>query len=280
MWWSEAFGEDVAAGGVGEEVEGPAAVGDGAADGGIRAVRGDEMFLDGGVALGVLLDGLAHGGPCGGVVAYGVHELEEVGLDDEAVVEVEVEVGAVAVGAVAEIPALEFAEGIVDAHAVPGLIEGHEEGFVHGGEEEPVVEGWLDLSFGDESFCEALLGFGVEFLEELFWGAEQSEGEEGRVDEGLGGFAEVHGVGRGGVEGGGDSSEGAVAVTVAQGGFFGRLAGGGFEFEPGCEAGEQTAESFEMGSYGAGLSLAGGGFDGHFLAEGSLFEGAQDRFGD
>jgi hypothetical protein len=37
----------------------------------------------------------------------------------------------------------------------------HEKRFVHGGEEEPVVEGWLDLSLGEEGFCEALLGFCV-----------------------------------------------------------------------------------------------------------------------
>ena len=131
--------------------------------------------------------------------ADGVHELEEIGLDDEAVVEVPVEVWAVAVSGVAEVPALEFAEGVVDAHAVPGLMERHEECFVHCGKEEPVVEGRLDFSFGYERFCEALLGFEVEFLEELFGCAEESEGEEGGVDEGLRGFAEVHVVGGGGV---------------------------------------------------------------------------------
>jgi len=45
LGWGEAFGEDVAAGGVGEEVKGSAAVGDGAADGGIGAVVGDEALL-------------------------------------------------------------------------------------------------------------------------------------------------------------------------------------------------------------------------------------------
>ncbi len=135
------------------------------------------------------------------MVTEGVHELEEVGVDDEAVVKVPMEVGAVAVGAVAEVPALELAEGIVDAHAVPGLVERHEECFVDCGEEEPVVEGRLDLSLRDEGFGEALLGGCVEFLEKLLWGAEQGEGEEGGVDEGLGGFAEVDVIGGGGVEG-------------------------------------------------------------------------------
>jgi hypothetical protein len=35
-----------------------------------------------------------------------------------------------------------------------------------------------------------------------------------------------------------------------------------------------------VGSNGAGLGLAGCGFDGHFLAEIALFEGFQDRLGD
>ena len=221
--------------------------------------------------MGVLVDGGAHGGPGWGLIAYRVHELEEVGLDDEAVVEVPVEVRAVSVGSVAEIPALEFAEGVVDAHAIPGLVELHEQGFVHGGEEKPVIEGGLDLSLGYESFGEALLSFCVELLEELFWCAEESEGEEGGVDEGLGGFAEVHGVGGGGMEGGGDSGERVVAITIAQRGFFCGFVGGGFEFEPGREAGEESAEGFEMGSYGACFGLARGGFDGHFLTKIPLF---------
>ncbi len=33
-----------------------------------------------------------------------------------------------------------------------------------------------------------------------------------------------------------------------------------------------------MGSYGAGLDLAGSGFDRHFSAEIALFEGLQDWF--
>src|ERR1700737_2004692 len=153
-------------------MERAAPVGDGTADGGVGAVGGDESLLNGGVALGALMDGCAHGRPGGGLIAYGVHELQEIGLDDEAVVEVPVEVRAVAVGAVAEIPALVFAEGVVDAHAVPGLLQRHEKSFVHGGEEEPVVEGWLYFALGDEGFCETLLVFCVEFLQELLWGAE------------------------------------------------------------------------------------------------------------
>ena len=35
-----------------------------------------------------------------------------------------------------------------------------------------------------------------------------------------------------------------------------------------------------MGACGAGLGLAGGGFDRHFLAEIAFFEGLQDRLGD
>src|SRR6202012_5660690 len=97
----DAFGEDAAAGGVGEEMEGPAAVGDGATDGGIGAVGGGEPLLNGGVALGAVADGLTHGGPNRRLVAESVHELKEVGLDDEAVIEVPVEVGAVAVRGVA-----------------------------------------------------------------------------------------------------------------------------------------------------------------------------------
>ena len=90
----------------------------------------------------------------------------------------------------------------------------------------------------------------------------------------------MHVVGGGGVEGGGDSGEGVVAVAFAEGGFLLGFAGGGFEFEPGCEAGEEAAEGFEVGSDGAGLGLAGGGFDGHFLAEIAFFEGLQDWVGD
>jgi hypothetical protein len=189
-------------------------------------------------------------------------------------------VWAVAVGTVAEIPALEFAEGVVDAHAVPGLVECHEKGFVHGGEEKPVVEGWLYFSLGDERFCETLLSGGVEFLQELLRGAEEGEGEERRVDEGLRGFAEGHVVGGGGVEGRGDSCESVVAVTVAECGLFWGFSGGGVKFEPGCETGEETAESFEVGPDGAGFLLAGCGFHRHVAAEGVLLEGLQDRFGD
>src|SRR5258705_12837911 len=142
-------------------MERAATVGDGAADGGVGAVGGDESLVNGGVALGSLMDGGAHGGPGGGLVAEGVHELEEIGLDDEAVVEVPVEVRAVAVGAVAEVPALEFAEGVVDAHAVPGLVQCHEESFVHGGEEEPVVEWRVCFWVGGEGVCWTFLGFCV-----------------------------------------------------------------------------------------------------------------------
>ena len=67
---------------------------------------------------------------------------------------------------------------------------------------------------------------------------------------------------------------------VAECRFFCGFAGGGFEFEPGCEAGEETAECFEVGSDRAGLGLAGCGFDGHFSAEIAFFEGLQDWVGD
>ena len=56
LWGCDAFGEHVAAGCVGEEMEGSAAVGDGAADWREGAVGGDEAFLDGCVALGALMD--------------------------------------------------------------------------------------------------------------------------------------------------------------------------------------------------------------------------------
>ena len=68
LGWRYFFGEHVAAGGVGEEMEGSAAVGDGAADCWIGAVGGDEPLLNGGVALGALVDWFAHGGPGGGFV--------------------------------------------------------------------------------------------------------------------------------------------------------------------------------------------------------------------
>src|ERR1700678_1961017 len=179
LWWGQAFREHVAAGGVGEEMEGSAAIGDGASDGWVGTVGCDHVLLYGGVALGSVVDGGVHGGPEGGFVADRVHELEKVGLDNEAVVEVPVEVGAIAVGTVAEVPALVFAEGVVNDGTVPRSLHGHEQDFVHGGEEKPVVERRLYLSFGDERFCEAMLGGSVEFFQELFWGAEQGEREEG-----------------------------------------------------------------------------------------------------
>ena len=52
----QVFGEHVAAGRIGEEMEGSATVGDGAADCGIGAVGGDESLLDCGVALGAPMD--------------------------------------------------------------------------------------------------------------------------------------------------------------------------------------------------------------------------------
>jgi hypothetical protein len=152
--WGQGFGQDVAEGCVGEEMEGAATVGDGAADGGVGAVGGDESLLNGGVALGALVDWCAHGGPCRGLV-----------------------------------------------------------------------------------------------------------GERG-------------------VESRGDSGEGAVAIMVAECGFFWSFSEGGFEFEPGCETGEETAEGFKVRSDGAGLDLAGCGFDGHFAAKRSFFEGLKDRVGD
>src|SRR5271168_3246151 len=90
----------------------------------------------------------------------------------------------------------------------------------------------------------------------------------------------MHVVGGGRVEGRGDSGDGAIAIAVAEGRFFRVFSGGGFEFEPWCEAGKQAAKGFEVSAYGAGLGLARCGFDGHLAAQSAFFEGLEDRVGD
>src|SRR3984893_19130275 len=162
-------------------VEGSATVGDGAADGRIRAVGSDEAFLDCGVALGTQGDGVAIGLPGWELAADGVHELQEIGLDDEAVVVVGVEVGTVAVGSIAEEPVVVLAEGVVDAELVPResrLIDDLEQGLVHGCEEEPVVVAPRYDALLDEGLCEALTSGGVERMQELVRSTEQRQREE------------------------------------------------------------------------------------------------------
>lgn len=90
----------------------------------------------------------------------------------------------------------------------------------------------------------------------------------------------MHVVGGGWIEGGDESGEGTVAIMIAKGGLLRGFFGGGFEFEPWRETGQKAAESFEVGSDGTRLLLAGGGFDGHRAAESTFFEGLQDWVGD
>ena len=165
-------------------------------------------------------------------------------MDDEAVVVVPVEGGAVAVEAVAFVPLLVLAQGVVDAHGVPGLIEFEEQGLDDGGEEKPVVEAGLDFAGFNEGADEVVFGGGVELGPELVGSADDGEGEEGGVDDRLAIVAEVERVGGLGIAAVLDGEAGPFAVAGAE--FFFLRIGTAFGFKPGSYSAEQAADGLEM----------------------------------
>ena len=186
------FRESMTESHLGEMLECAIAVGERAANGGEGSFRADKPLLDGGVAAGAGFHGLAEEGfPALGGFADGVEDVEQHGLDDEAVVVVPMEVGTIAVEAVALVPLLVLAQGVVNAHGVPGLTVLAEHGLDDGGEEEPVVEAGLDEAGFDQGADEVVFCGGVEPGPELVGGADDGQREEGGVDDGLAVIAEV-----------------------------------------------------------------------------------------
>jgi len=85
------------------------------------AVRADRTFLDGGVAGGAGADGLDE--PLPRSAREEIDYRKQIRVHDVAVVKVGVELGTVAVDAVAEIPVVERTQRVVDVELVPGSIK-------------------------------------------------------------------------------------------------------------------------------------------------------------
>jgi hypothetical protein len=258
-------------------VEGAAAIGDGAADGGVGAVRGDDAFEHGAETLGAFADGGKHGGPGFFLISHSFENHEEEGLDDDGVVEVPVEVRTVAVGAVAHVPGHVLAEGVVDAELVPGFAEGKEGGLDGSAEEEPVALAGKHGAGGAQSVGEELAGGRGELLVEGGRGSEDGDGEEGGVDEGLGFEAEVEVLRRMGIEAEGEAFVDHREVLRAEFAFVSCV---GACFEPGSDAAKETADGFEVGGVAAAGLHAGGAFDGHSDFECTFAPCLQQRGGD
>ena len=129
-----------------QELEGAGAIGDRSPDRGEGAVGTDEPLLDTGVAPCPVADRGQHRRP--GLVFWsprtdGLEDVEQHRLDDEAVVVVPVEVGAVAVVAVADVPLRVLPERVVDAHAIPSSAELGEARLDHRREQQPVAVGGM-----------------------------------------------------------------------------------------------------------------------------------------
>src|SRR5208337_2186349 len=158
----DAFGELMAERHLGQVMECAVVIGERTTDGGEGAFGADEALQNGGVADGAGFDWRAHRFPAAGGF-YGVEDVEEQGMNDEAVAVVKVEGRTVAVKAVAFVPLLDLTQGGVDAHSVPGQAELVEQGFDDGGKKNPVVEAGLDFASFDEGADEVTLRGGVEF---------------------------------------------------------------------------------------------------------------------
>src|SRR6185437_11314819 len=96
-----------------------AAVGDGAAHNRVLPLRTDDALLNGGISLRSRVNSLSHLLPCGLSISDRLHELQQVGMNDEAVVIIGVVVRPIAIGAVAQIPVHMLAQSVVDAETVP-----------------------------------------------------------------------------------------------------------------------------------------------------------------
>ena len=263
-------GKGMAPGHIGEVMEGGAAVDDGAAGGGEAAVGIDEPFEDHGIAFVALSRRDFE-------VFVGVgdaEDLAEKGVDDIAVIIIPMIRRAVGIHAVADIPLLELADAVVDAEVVTGHLVAAEKSFDHAGEQEPVGEAGLDISGEEEGLFDLVLGGGVQVLPEP-GGADEGEGHEGGVDEGLAVGVPGHIIFCVGVYGIGDGFEGEGTVFGAEGDLF---LGAAFGVEPGCEAAEQAGEGFEIGVLcpGFGVIAVMGEGDGHGGVEVVGSQGGED----
>ena len=152
-------------------------------DDGIASVGVDQALLDDGVPVGAGADGRLHGRPRRLLGGDGVHQLQQVGMDDEGVVVVPVQLGTVAVDAVAQVPGGVLAKGVIDAGAVPLFAEREKAGLDDRVEEQPVIEGWgerMGLTQGLRQLCPHRRG---QLLLQLLRRAQQAQCEEGRVDD-------------------------------------------------------------------------------------------------
>jgi len=241
-------GELAEEGHLGEEVEGPEAVGERAPDRGERPFRRDEPLEDGRVAAGPGEGGGPHGLPGRRGRPAGLEHVEEHRVDHEAVVVVPVEGGTVAVDPVALVPLGVLAQGVVHPERVPPRPQPGEGGLHRRREEEPVVEGRLDGPGRLEGPHEVGAHPRIEGGDEGPGGAEEGLAEERRVHEGLALPGEVQVVGRGGVHRVGEGAPGEVGAGGADAPLRPVVA---LELEPGREAREQAAEGLEVGHRGA-----------------------------
>ena len=171
-----------------------------------------------------------------------------------------------------------LAEGVVDAHGVPGLIEFAEQGLDDGGEEKPVVEAGLDLAGFNEGADEVVFGGGVELGPELVGGADDGEGEEGGVDDGLLVVAEVESVGGLGITAVLDGEAGPLAIAGAELFFF--RSGPGSASSQGASPQSRRPTASRWVDCVRAASSAFGALDGHGGAELLLADGFEDRLRD
>src|SRR6185312_9250592 len=97
----------------------PTAIGNGAAKDWILSLRADHALLYRSIPLCSGVNGRPHVLPRRLLVAQCLNKLQQIRVNDEAIVKVGMEVRAIAVGAIANIPVHMLAQGIVHAEAVP-----------------------------------------------------------------------------------------------------------------------------------------------------------------
>ena len=254
----ELLGQLLLPGQHGQRLQHGQAVGNGAPYDGERAFGRDEALEDHAILLHTLRHDFQTVLSAVAVVAVRADEIGVVGLlgghhlqtfnvhrlNDEGVVVVEGERGAVAVEAVAHVPFLHLAHGHLDAEGVILATGIHQEGLFHTYEEEPVGVGRIIAAQALQFLDIALLGHVGERLPQGLVATEETLNDVGCVDQRLSATAPPQIVGALGIYGVGVSLDGPLA-QLASLLALGRIVVG--QGQPGCNAGHESAEAFHVG---------------------------------
>ena len=175
-------------------------------------------------------------------------------MDDERVVVVLVEVRAVAVNAIADVPIGMFAQRVVHADAIPRLAQRQQAGFDHRREQQPVVVVRQLTAGGPHRLRKLRPDRRGQLLAQFVRRAQQRQRKKGGIDNRLPVSSEVHVVRRALIHRGGDARPRPLAVARSQLAFF---ASRRTVLQPGCHPGQGTPQGFQIGGLAPVLLFAG-----------------------